>query len=122
MIWQSAEPGSGERLRWQVRSTYLMLDLIHRARRGHLPPVSFTIGNTAATLLIRCYTRAEWTVWVHATGVDEVWPERTHGGCLHLHTAGRVAGQDGSTVTVGVIADPTEDDEPLAADAYPRAS
>ena len=122
MIWQSAEPSTVERLRWQVRSSYLMLDLIHRAQRSHLPPVCWTIGNTAATLLIRCYTRAEWTVWVQATGVDQVWPEREHGGCLHLHAVGRVRARDGGTVQVGVIADLTEDDDPMPAGAFPRAS
>ena len=100
---------NAEQLRWQVRSTYLMLDLIHRGQRESLPPVTWTVGDAGAFLLIRCYTRAGWHAWVMASGVDQVWPEGLHAGFLHLHAVGDVPTPDGGRVKVAVIADLNDD-------------
>lgn len=112
-----------ERRRWQLRSTNLMIELIQRAQLKWLPPVAFTVGNHGATLVIRCNTRAEWQLWVTATGVDQFWSARQHGTCLHLHGDGDVLSRrDGAPMKVAVIADLTDQDEPPTADPLAQVS
>jgi hypothetical protein len=100
-----------DQLRWQVRSTYLMLDLLHRGQRASLPPVTWTVGDADARLLIRCYTRPEWEAWVEASGVGDIRPEQPLAGYWQLRALGDVATPDGGRVRVVVIADLYLDDE-----------
>ena len=104
-----------QRLHGQVRSTYLVLDLLHRAQRDNLPPATWTVADAGGTLLIRCHTRSAWTAWAAATAVDQIRPEVSHGDCTHLHAAGDVASNTGGSIRVAVIADLDDLDEPIPA-------
>jgi hypothetical protein len=98
-------PTDAEQLRWQLRATRLVLDLLRRAQRQSLPPVTWTICDAGATVMIRCDTRTEWIRWVDATGLTDIWPERAHGESIHLHAVGYFRAGDGGSAQVTVLAD-----------------
>ncbi len=101
---------------WQLRAARVLSELLQRAIREYLPPVSWTVGNAGAVLVARCHgrrgmdPRAEWEAWRAVLGAQP-WPERTNGGgVVHLHA---VAKDFDGLVDVAVIADVfPEDDQP----------
>ena len=102
--WFSEGTSDDDRLRWQTRAAYLLLDLVHRARRDGLPPVTWTVGPGSA-LTLRCATRADWQTWIRTLDQLDVWPEKLHHGFIHLHALGDLQASDGALVRVAVIAD-----------------
>jgi len=94
-----------ERLRSQLRVGHLMLDLLHHACREDLPPVTWTIAHAGASVVIRCDTRAKWQAWVAATGVTNLWRERRHSKCTHLHADGDLPTSHGGAVHMAIVAD-----------------
>jgi len=94
-----------ERLRSQLRAGRLILDLLLNAYRDDLPPVTWTIAHSGASVLIRCDTRDGWHAWVAATGVTNLWRERQHSQCTHLHGDGDLPTSHGGAVHVAIVAD-----------------
>src|SRR5690242_18831886 len=90
---------SREQLGWQLRAVRLLDQLLQRAHRDGLPPVTWTVGNAGAMLVARCHSRrgtdrrAEWEAWRAALAAVP-WPEHvSSGGVIHLHAiAKRVDG------------------------------
>lgn len=95
---------------WQLRATRVLSELLQRAIRENLPPVTWTITDSGAALVAHCYgrpdrgvdRRTQWETWRTVLGA-EAWPERTDGaGNTHLHA---VAKRFDGLVNVAVIAD-----------------
>jgi hypothetical protein len=93
---------------WQRRAVHVLTVLLQRAERDSLPPIVWSVGTGAPTLIGRVtpkdnpqQQRLIWRAWVKAVGAKPL-PSRERGGRIHLHA---VAEQVEGVATVAIVTD-----------------
>jgi hypothetical protein len=100
-----------DRLRWQHRAASVLVQLLQRAQAEQLPLVRWTVHTHGASLVGATTSRTGWQTWVEALHFDNVWPERQHGGGVHLHAVGGVRSDTGLHIHIALVADIDLDSE-----------
>lgn len=102
---------------WQRRAVYVLGVLLQRAAQESLPPIVWSVGTGAPTLVGRVTTRDSarsqrlvWRAWANAVGAKPL-PARERDGRVHLHAiAENVEGL--AVVAIVTDLDPTHSPDP----------
>jgi hypothetical protein len=80
---------------WQRRAVHVLGALLQRAARDSLPPIVWSVGTGAPTLIGRVPQKDDpqaqrfiWRAWANAVGATPL-PARRRGDRIHLHAIAR---------------------------------